>query len=117
MPLRRRLRKLVQPRTVLRFARKPFYRGSIPWEDLDPGIVDRVKVLHSMGLQPFASGEGGTVDLGGGFKLTMPAWVHVEDTNASSVYERLVQVGDKPHEVSRVSDRTGSYVRVVWPPR
>jgi len=114
VPLRRRLQALINPRKIVRSVRKPFFRGSVPWEGLDSGIVDRVKLLHGMGYQPFASGEGTKTDLGGGFVLSTPAWVHIEDTNAAGVFQRLIEVGDKPEQVARVIDADGGYVRVVW---
>lgn len=65
--------------------------NQVPWNELDSGIVERVRALNKAGWQTFAScsghGEG-------------PAWIRVEGTDPQPIAQTLKDAGYNQFNIS-----------------
>ena len=73
-----------------------------PWDELDPGIVDRVRVLHKAGLLPWSSCQGGPGHLKWYPHILVATSLQTLDEDEKKVVEALLASGEKRFSVARV---------------
>jgi hypothetical protein len=63
----------------------------VPWNELDSGIVDRVRVLNKAGWKTFASCDGHN---------KRPAWIRLEGTDPKPIAQTLKNAGYNQFSIS-----------------
>ena len=84
----------------------------VPWDDLDPEIVDRVRILTNGGLGTFSSCSG---------HGDRNPWVCVSTTDVEAVYRALQTAGEEGYAISveyvfpyPTEDHCYAFIRVSW---
>jgi len=92
---------------------------SVPWDEIEPGIVARLHILVDAGFSPFASCEGH-----GDWNLshTWIPWIRVSDTDVEGIHEALKAAGEYGYSIDvhhsfpgdSPSDDCERYTHIEW---
>lgn len=93
--------------------RYPECGHEVPWDEIEPGIIPRLRILIDAGFKTFASCEGHD---------GLSPWIRIEGSDVEGIHDALQAGGESGYTISivycfpaqGVSDHCCTYTQVHW---